>query len=194
MTTAKPRVGIYLRVSTQDQNTEIQKGELQRFAEARGWASVRVYEDKATGTNANRPALKEMLRDARKRVIDVIVVWKLDRFARSLKDLVTMLQELSELGVEFVALKDNIDLTTSSGRLMMHMIGAFAEFEASLIRERVRAGIANARAKGKRLGRPSFRDDDRIRALRGRGLSIRQVAAKAGVSKASVQRALKVGK
>ena len=120
------RVAIYLRVSTQDQATELQQRELTAYVQARGWVVFKTYEDKATGTTANRAMLKAMLTDARLRRLDRIIVWKLDRFARSLKDLVTMLQELSELGIEFISLRDNIDLTTSSGRLMMHMIGAFA--------------------------------------------------------------------
>ncbi|HAR41982.1 MAG TPA: resolvase [Bdellovibrionales bacterium] len=184
------RVAIYLRVSTQDQATELQQRELTAYVQARGWVVFKTYEDKATGTTANRAMLKAMLTDARLRRFDRIIVWKLDRFARSLKDLVTMLQELSELGIEFISLRDNIDLTTSSGRLMMHMIGAFAEFEASIIRERVRAGIANARAKGKRLGRPKTRDDGTIKALRRQGLSIRSIALQAHCSAGAVQRAL----
>ena len=99
---------LYVRVSTQDQSCELQKRELTQFAAARNWTVVRVYEDQATGTNANRPQLKELLRDARERKVDGILLWKLDRFFRSLKDLVVTLQELSDLGVQFISLKDNI--------------------------------------------------------------------------------------
>lgn len=186
------RVAIYVRVSTQDQSCDLQRRELIECAQARGWELVQVFEDKATGTNANRPMLKDLMRGARERRIDVILVWKLDRFARSLKDLVVMLQEIADLGVSFISLKDNIDLTTAAGRLMVHMLGAFAEFEASLIRERVRAGLRNARSQGKRIGRPKLRDDERIRFLRDRGLSIREIASKLGTSVGAVQRAIKV--
>lgn len=147
------RVGIYVRVSTQDQSCELQKNELTRYVESRGWETHKIYEDHGhTGTNGNRPMLKALLKDARERNFDVLICWKLDRLFRSLKDLIGTLHELTELKVDFISLKDNIDLTTSSGRLMMHLLGAFAEFEASLIRERVRAGINNARAKGIKFG------------------------------------------
>lgn len=187
-----PRVAAYLRVSTADQSTELQRRELEVYAAARGWATPMIYEDHgASGTTAKRPQLQRLMQDARARRVNIVLVWKLDRFARSLKDLILMLQELSELGVSFVSLKDNLDMTTSAGRLMVHMLGAFAEFEASLIRERVRAGIANARANGKQLGRPKTRNDESIKDMRSRGLSIRQIAVALRVSKGAVQRALK---
>lgn len=184
------RVALYTRVSTQDQSCELQRRELQDYAVARGWEVCKVFEDKATGTNTKRPMLNALMKDSKERRFDIVVVWKLDRFARSLKDLVIMLQEFTDLGIQFVSLRDNIDLTTSSGRLMMHMIGAFAEFEASLIRERVRAGLNNAKAKGKRLGRPKARDDRSIQMLRTQGLSIRKIAKELRTSVGSVQRAL----
>lgn len=181
------RIGIYLRVSTVDQNTALQSDEVRRFLEARGWTNFTIYEDKRSGTNGNRPAFKAMMKDARERKIDVVVCWKLDRLFRSLKDLIATLQEFSDLGVDFISLKDNIDMTTSVGRLLMHMLGAFGEFEASLIRERVRAGLNAARARGKRLGRPKTIDSERIVSLRAEGLSIRQIAKTLGISKSSVQ-------
>lgn len=186
-------VAAYVRVSTQDQSTEIQKNDLTQFCESRGWKIFRLYEDKATGTNANRPMLKNLLSDARKRKFDLVLVWKLDRFFRSLKDMVTTLQELDDLGIEFVSLKDNIDLTTASGRLMMHMVSAFAEFEAALIRERVRAGIAAAKSKGKRIGKPRIHDYKKIRDLRLEGLSFSAIQKKLQISKGAVCRALSLG-
>jgi putative DNA-invertase from lambdoid prophage Rac len=186
------RVAIYLRVSTQDQSTELQASELRTYAQARGWTDLKVYEDKATGTTGNRPALKQLLQDVRQRRVDLVLCWKLDRLFRSLKDLIGTLQEFQDLGVQFCSLKDSIDMTTSAGRLLMHLLGAFGEFEASLIRERVRAGLANAKAKGKRLGRPKTRDDLAIHDLRQRGFSIRQIAKATGTSTTSVQRALRV--
>ena len=185
------QVGIYVRVSTLDQSCELQSSDLNHFASARGWVVYKVYEDHGrSGTNSNRPRLKTLMEDAKQRKFDILLCWKLDRLFRSLKDLISTLQELSELGIDFISLKDNIDLTTSSGRLMMHLLGAFAEFEASLIRERVRAGLNNARTKGIRLGRPRLRNDVRITSLRERGLSVRQIATQLGTSIGSVQRAI----
>lgn len=184
------RVGIYVRVSTQEQSCELQTRELTDHVKARGWQLHHIYEDKATGTNGNRPQLKLLLADARERKIDLVICWKLDRFFRSLKDLVTVLQELSELGVGFVSLRDSVDLTTATGRLMLHMIGAFAEFEANLIRERVRAGLMHAKQKGKQLGRPKRRDDAKILNLRREGWSVREIAKQTNSSIGSVQRAL----
>jgi DNA invertase Pin-like site-specific DNA recombinase len=165
------RVALYLRVSTQDQSTELQSNELLKYIEARGLPDPIIYQDKSTGTNGNRPAFKQLMADIRQRKVDLVICWKLDRLFRSLKDLIATLQEWNELGVEFISLKDNIDLTTSAGRLMLHIIGAFGEFEASLIRERVRAGLANAKAHGKRLGRPPTIDAVHVRKLRAAGLS-----------------------
>lgn len=185
------KVALYVRVSTQDQSCELQKRELETYSTARGWQIHSTYEDHGvSGTSTKRPMLKALMTDARSRKFDILVCWKLDRFARSLKDLLTMLQDLSDLGIAFISLKDQIDMTTASGRLMMQMIGAFGEFEAALIRERVRAGLANAKAKGKSLGRPKTRDDVAIRALRDRGYSIRKIAKNLSISKGAVQRAL----
>src|SRR3990172_9110225 len=133
------RVGIYIRVSTEEQSSDLQRRELIEFCFNRGWKG-KIYDDSATGTHTNRPALKTLLKDCRQRQLDVVICWKLDRLARSLKDLVFMLQEFNSLGVEFVCPRDNIDLTTPAGKLMMHIIGAFAEFESSLISERTKAG------------------------------------------------------
>ncbi len=186
------RIAIYIRCSTTEQDTSMQLHDLQEFTKARGWLVHKVYEDYASGTTANRKALKEMLQDAKQRKFDVLVVWKLDRLFRSLRDMVTTLHELGDLGIEFVALRDQVDLTTASGRLMTHMLSAFAEFEASLIRGRVVAGLESARRRGQRLGRPRLRDDDKIRSLRHQGLSERQIAIRLGISRGAVQRSLRV--
>ncbi|MBY0472626.1 recombinase family protein [bacterium] len=183
-------VGIYARVSTDIQNTELQVRELTEFAKSKGWEVYRVYEEKITGTTANRPQLKQMLVDMQAGRFSLVLVWKLDRFARSLKDLLSLLETLQDCRVDFISMKDHIDLTTPAGRLMAHLIGAFAEFEASLIRERVRAGLTNAKKKGRKLGRRKERDDEAIRQLRSVGLSIRQIATKLGIAKGSVQKSL----
>jgi DNA invertase Pin-like site-specific DNA recombinase len=132
----------------------MQLRELRTYAERRGWQIADVYTDTVTGSKDSRPALNRLINDAKQRRIDAVLVWKLDRFGRSLRHLVNALAELEALGVAFVSLRDNLDLTTPSGRLMFQIIGAMAEFERALIHERVKAGLRNARAKGKRLGRP----------------------------------------
>ncbi len=185
------KVAIYVRVSTSDQSTELQLNDLQRYVEARGLEVYNVYEDKATGTNDRRPSLKQLLEDARKRKFDIVLCWKLDRFFRSLKDLVNTLQYLTDSGVQFISYKDNIDLSTATGRLMMQILGSFAEFEASLIKERVLAGLKNAKSKGIRLGRPRKQCPvDKILELRGQGVSIRYIAKKLSISHGAVQRVI----
>jgi DNA invertase Pin-like site-specific DNA recombinase len=183
-------VAIYLRVSTQDQSTELQRHEITAFVESRGWQIFKVYEDKETGTTSRRAALSEMLAAVRERKVDIVITWKLDRLFRSLKDLITVLHEFHELGVAFVALKDQIDKTTAAGRLMTHLLGAFAEFEASLIRERVRSGLANARRKGVTLGRPKTIDVERVLELRKQGHSLSEIATQLGITKSGVSKTL----
>jgi DNA invertase Pin-like site-specific DNA recombinase len=126
---------------------------------------------------------------AHSRTFDILLVWKLDRFARSLKHLVTAIDEFEALGVQFVSLRDNLDLTTPSGRLMFHVIGAMAEFERALIQERVRAGLRNARAKGKRLGRPTVNiPQAKVQRLRAQGLSWKRIAEATGMAKTTLLR------
>lgn len=147
--------------------------------------------DHVSGSKDSRPALNQLMGDAGQRKIDVVLVWKLDRFARSLKHLVNALAEFDAIGVAFVSLHDNLDLTTPAGRLMFQIIGAMAEFERALIQERVKAGLRNARAKGKRLGRPRVTVSvSRIVFLRAQGRSWAQIEAETGVSKGTAQRAL----
>ena len=154
------RAAFYVRVSKANghQDPEMQFNDLRPFVTARGWDIVEPYVDRLTGSVEARPALNRLMADARQRKFDVIVIWKLDRFARSLKHLVMAIAEFESLGIQFVSLRDNLDLTTPSGRLMFHVIGAMAEFERSLIQERVCAGLRNARAKGRILGRPRLLD------------------------------------
>ena len=138
----------------------------------------------------SRPALNRLMSDACRRRFDAILVWKIDRFGRSLKHLVNALAELAALGVAFISLRDNLDLSTPSGRLMMHLLAAMAEFERALIQERVCAGLRNARAKGRRLGRPRvIVDASRIASLRREGRSWAQIKDETGISKGTAQRA-----
>src|SRR6266850_333826 len=187
------RVAIYARVSTANngQDPTMQTHELHECCDRRGWTVAGEYVDSGvSGSRDRRPQLDALMDLARRRKVDVILTWKLDRWGRSLKHLVNSLAELEALGVAFVALRDNLDLSTPSGRLMFHVIGAMAEFERSLIQERVKAGLRNARAKGKRLGRPRVTVDSlRIAALRKTGSSWSEIARQTGWTKGTMQRA-----
>jgi len=144
-----------------------------------------------TGSKDSRPALNRLMADACQRRFDAVLVWKLDRFGRSLRHLVNAIAELEALGVAFISFRDNLDLTTPSGRLMFQIVGAMAEFERALIQERVRAGLRNAKAKGKTLGRPRvIIDASRIASLRSLGRSWAQITDEIGVSKGTAQRAV----
>jgi putative DNA-invertase from lambdoid prophage Rac len=178
----KPKTaGVYVRVSTLDQNTDAQESELRDYVERRGWTCV-VYRDKGqSGAKDNRPALTQLLNDVRKRKVDVIIVWALDRLARSLKHLLAIAEECKTLGVDIVCLKQNIDTTLSAGRLTFQVLGAVAEFEQEMLRERVKAGMAQARRSGKRIGRPALRQFgvsqiEQVRSLRAQGVSVGKLA------------------
>jgi DNA invertase Pin-like site-specific DNA recombinase len=190
MNIGQKRVVAYVRVSTTDQSTELQRREIEDYCRARGWAIPAFYEDKKSGTSTDRPSFKQLIEECRARKVDLLLVWKLDRFARSMKDLVNTLQEFSELGIEFISLKDQIDMTTSTGRLMTNIIGAFAQFECDLIKSRVNAGLANAKAKGVRLGRPRVIDLYQVKKLRRDGCSLSQIAKRLSVTKSAVSKIL----
>jgi DNA invertase Pin-like site-specific DNA recombinase len=188
------RVAIYARVSTahNGQDPAMRTRELREYCERRAWDVAGEFVDIGiSGAKDSRPQLNRLMTDAKQRRFDAVLVWKLDRFARSLKHLVNALAEFEALGVAFISLKDNLDLTTPSGRLMFQIIGAMAEFERSLIQERVRAGLRNARSKGRRLGRPRVRLDlDRIAALRASGSTLQEIAERCGVSIGTIHSAL----
>jgi len=192
------KVGIYARVSTLDkgQDVELQLSDLRTYADARGWKVFKEYIDVGqSGSKEQRPAFNQLMEDARKRKIDIILVWRLDRFGRSLKHLIVSLDEVKTLGVGFVSFKESIDFTTATGRLMLHLLGAFAEFEKELIRERVKAGVAHARAKGKRLGRRPLIDTKllrTIRDMRDKRISIRNISRELGISKSLVHKSLQI--
>jgi DNA invertase Pin-like site-specific DNA recombinase len=168
----------------------LQTRELRQFAEARGWQLAGEYVDAGvSGAKDSRPELNRLMLDAKRRRFDVVLVWKLDRFGRSLRHLVNALAEFESLNIAFVSLSDNLDLSTASGRLMFNIIGAMAEFERELIRERVKAGMKNARAKGTRIGRPCVAvDSARIAALRASGRSWREIETELGVSVRTARR------
>ena len=187
---------LYARVSTRDkgQDPEMQLAELREFATKRGWRVAGEFVDiGVSGSKDSRPQLDAMMRLAKARKLDVIAVWKLDRFGRSLRHLVDALAELQAVGCAFASLRDNLDLTTPAGRMMFHVIGAMAEFERELIRERVKAGLAHARSKGRIGGRPKVkreRDKDAklIRGMRAGGDSYNEIAEELGRSKADIYR------
>lgn len=193
MTDNPQRVGLYARVSTLvGQSPEMQLVELQEYAARRGWDVVEEYIDHGvSGAKESRPALNRLMTDAKQRRFDAVAVWKIDRFGRSLRHLVNSLAELENLGVSFVSLRDSIDLSSPSGVLMFQLIAAMSQFERSLIQERVRAGIRNARTKGRKLGRPRLDvDRARISRLRAAGSSVRAISEQLGISVGSVHRAL----
>ena len=180
------RTAIYARVSTTNhgQDVTLQTRDLEQFVQARGWSLADSYIDVGvSGSKDSRPQLNRLMADAKRRRFDVVLVWKLDRFGRSLRHLVNALAEFESLGIAFVSLSDNLDLSTASGRLMFNIIGAMAEFERELIRERVRAGMKNAKAKGRHIGRPRANvDAAHVARLRDSGASLREIAARLGVS------------
>jgi DNA invertase Pin-like site-specific DNA recombinase len=152
------RAALYVRVSSGEQNTGAQERALKEYIQRRGWKLQQIYRDQGvSGASSNRPALNELLKACRRGSLDVVVVWKFDRFARSLKQLMSGLEMCRALGIDFVSVTESIDTSLPSGELVFQMIGAVAQFERSLIGERVKSGLANARAKGKSLGRPSLR-------------------------------------
>ncbi len=185
------KAAIYARVSTLDQEPENQLQELRRYVEARGWTAQEYVDHGVSGTKDRRPALDRLVADARRRKLDTVVVWRLDRLGRSLKHLVTLLDELQALGVGFVSLDEGIDLQTPAGRLQLHILAALSEFERCRIAERVKAGLARAKAQGKRLGRRRIRPlPDGVPVT----LTIREAARQWGVSKSTAARWLARGK
>lgn len=200
MSTKPIRAAIYARVSTTDQNPEAQLKALREYVEQRGFVLHKEYIDTVSGDFQKRrqkrkqqDAYQELMADAQKRLIDCVIVWKYDRFARSLSVLIDALQRFNNLGVDFISYTQNIDTTTPMGRLFYNVIGSFAEFEREMIVERVNAGLANARAKGVRLGRPEKDPTaaERISALRLEGLSLREIAKREKLSPPGVLKILR---
>ena len=173
------RVGIYARVSTKDQSCDLQLRDLRAYCLARQLTVIREYIDLGhSGTKDSRPQLNELMSDARKRKLDVVVVWRFDRFARSTKHLLMALEEFRALGIQFTSYSENLDTSTPLGQAIFVIVAAVAQLERDLICERVTAGIKNARALGRRLGRPrQYVDIDRITELQTSGMSLRQIAA-----------------
>jgi DNA invertase Pin-like site-specific DNA recombinase len=192
------RVGIYLRVSTNGQTTENQRRELKAVAKRSGWQVVDIYEDAGiSGAKGRdkRPGFDRLMRDATSRKINMIAAWSVDRLGRSLQDLVGFLNELHALHCHLYLHQQALDTSTPSGRAMFQMCGVFAEFERAMIRERVNAGLARARARGRRLGRPPVAPsvEAKIRELRAQRMGIVKIARTLGVGTSVVQRVLAAG-
>jgi DNA invertase Pin-like site-specific DNA recombinase len=184
-------VGIYARVSTNEQSPELQLHDLRQYATARGLIATEYVDKGFSGAKQSRPALDRLMDDARKRRFDCILVWRFDRFARSTKHLLLALEEFRSLGIQFISYQENIDTTSPLGQALFTIVSAVAQLERDLTRERVRAGLRNARAKGKKFGRPRVEiDATRVAALRGEGLSWSQVRRMLNVSKESAQRSV----
>jgi DNA invertase Pin-like site-specific DNA recombinase len=187
------RAAIYARVSTTNngQDPTMQTRELREYCLHRGWQVAGEYVDVGiSGTKENRPELDRLMGEAHRRRFDAVVVWRFDRFARSVSHLLRALEMLKALGVEFVSLSEQVDTSTPTGKMVFTVLGAVAELERSLIAERVKAGLRNARAKGKRLGRPRVAvDAARVATLRAHGRSWREITVEMGISKGSAQRA-----
>ena len=190
------RAGLYARVSTNDQQTiPLQIRALREYAVRRGWTIA--LQMKEVGSGASERQLREkLLEAARRREIDVVLVWRLDRWGRSVADLLATLQELQHLGVGFVSLTEALDLTTPAGRAMAALLAVFAEFEREILRARVRAGLAQARQNGKKLGRPitAERHTDQVRKLYRAGISKAEIARRLGIGRTSVRRILAMSK
>jgi len=186
------RIAIYARVSTAEQQTlPMQISAMREYAERRGWTVTASIEDIGSGAK-QRPKRQELITLAKRRQIDVILVWRLDRWGRSVTDLIGTLQELSAIGVGFVSITESIDLATPSGRALVGMLAVFAEFERDLLKERVSAGIAAAKKRGKRFGRPATAraKSEKIEELHSQGLNKSQISRRLGIARSSVLRAL----
>jgi len=183
---------IYARVSTHNgQNPEMQLGEVRAYCKRREWTVSGEYVDRGiSGSKEHRPALDRLLADCRKRRVDAVVVHRYDRFARSVRQLVNALEEFRSLGIDFVSLHEGVDTSTPNGRLVFGIFASIAEFERELIRDRVRSGLAAARARGRQLGRPRVAvDASRIAELRAQGRGWKSIASELGVGVGTILRA-----
>ena len=189
------QIALYARVSTGRQRTDPQLRELRRYAKARKWKVVGEYVDRGqSGAKDSRPELNRLMDDLYKGKAEGVLVWKFDRFARSLRHLVVTLEDFRERGIGFASMTENIDVETSMGRAMFGMIGAMAQLERDLISERVKVGLASARAKGQALGRPRVKVDVKGLVRLSRTKGVREIARQTGLSPATVSRRLNEGR
>lgn len=188
------RIALYARVSTKDQSCDLQLRDLRTYCAVRGFEAAHEYVDVGqSGAKDSRPELDKLMDDARKRKFDAILVWRFDRFARSTKHLLLALEEFRSLGVQFISYNENIDTSSPLGQALFTIVSAVAQLERDLIRERVSAGIRNARAKGRKFGRPVRAvDRGRILEMRAEGQSLRRIAESLGVGYGTVRERLKI--
>ena len=188
--TSNLRVALYARVSTLDkgQDPETQLIQLREYAKRRNFEIIGEFIDYASGTSEERKQYKLMIEAAKKRKIDVVLVWRYDRFARSTQALVNALKEFKNLGIDFISYQENIDTTTPTGELIFHVMASLAQFESSLISERVKAGMQRAKAQGKNISRPKLAKNklNRIMELKEQGLSMNQISIQSGVAYGTV--------
>jgi len=188
------KIAIYTRVSTNDQSVEMQTQDLRRYCDQRGFEVFKEYCDQGiSGTKDKRPALDELMSDAKKKKFDVVLVWRFDRFARSTKHLITALEEFRHLGIEFISYQENVDTASPLGKAMFTIVSAIAELERNILLERVKAGLRRAKENGKILGRPRRVDINvaELRRLRDKEkLSFRQIAKRVKASSATVYKTL----
>ncbi len=193
----KKRAALYYRVSTSDQSTAMQEGDLRRFAEARGFTVVQEYTDSAiSGATRRRPALDQLMEDARKKRFGVVLVWRFDRFARSTKHLLDALEEFRHLGIDFISYNENMDTSSPMGAAMFTILAAIAQLERDIIRERVTAGVRQAMKKRASWGRRKIEQTDpavctRILELRQQGLGMGAIGKRVGLSSRTVWRFLR---
>ncbi len=188
------RVALYVRVSTKDQSVDMQLNDLDRYSKERGFKIFKTYKDNGfSGSQESRPALSELMNDAKKRKFDIVLVWRFDRFARSTKHLVNALYEFRNLGIDFISYQENIDTSSPLGEAIFTIISAMATLERDIIAERVRGGLRKAKANGKRLGRPKHTiDTEKVIEHRKQNKSIRQIAGEMNLSRGAVERTLKM--
>jgi DNA invertase Pin-like site-specific DNA recombinase len=187
------RVATYVRVSTQQQDMSLQTAELRQYIASRGWTPAGAYEDVMSGAKANRPGLARLMADAQGRKFDVLLCWKLDRFGRSLVDCLNNIRSLESAGVRFIAVTQGLDTDQQNpaSRFLLHVLGAAAEFERSLIRERVSAGMKAAKKAGAPLGRPKrVFNREEVHELRRKGMSIAQISRQLNIGVGTVARTL----
>ena len=186
------RVALYARVSTKDQNCDMQLRDLRAYCVARNYEDVTEFVDAGiSGSKQSRPELDRMMNLARKRKLDAVICWRFDRFARSTKHLVTALDEFRSLGIAFISYQENLDTSSPLGQAIFTIVAAVAQLERDLIRERITAGVRNAKAKGKRLGRPARKYDiDEIVRQRAEGIPLDQIAKNQSLGYGTVRKAL----
>jgi DNA invertase Pin-like site-specific DNA recombinase len=182
------KTAIYARVSTDEQTTDNQVIKLEQVAERNGWEVEAIYADTISGAKSKRPQLDKLMKAVMRKEIDMVMVWSVDRLGRSLQHLTTLLSDIESKGIDLYLHQQNIDTSTPSGKMLFQLLGVFAEFERSMIRERVMAGLDRARSQGKRLGRPPVPPItvDKVKRLREEGMSLRKIAKQVGISTSKV--------